>query len=462
MKKLRKAKKVLEKQGIRYLIVRIYRYIKWHLIQKPIGFLKKHMIFKKQMKSIVQFLKAILRNIKIFICYYIIKTKKVKLIEMKIDKIISKSKNHKRIMLWRSNFGWNVHLFQRPQHIAKNMANSDVLYFYEASNNDKVKDFKAINESLYLVNLKSPLVKLILEKKIISQNKPCYLHIYSTEMEISVSEMKKYLKKGFKILYEYIDDLSPQISVTSELPKNIKTKYDYVMKDESNCLIVVTADNIEKDVLKYRKKNIVFSCNGVDIDHFQNLKNKNIVTSDFRKVIDVKKPIIGYYGALASWFDYDMLKYAAQNTDFEFVLIGVKYDNKFDESEINKVKNIRYIGPKEYNSLPYYAKEFDVCTIPFLINEITQATSPLKLFEYMALGKPIVTTAMHECKKYKSVLIAENKEDFVEKLNEALKLKNDKKYINLLQKEALENTWESKTKLIIELLDEYEEYKLKK
>ena len=77
--------------------------------------------------------------------------------------------------------------------------------------------------------------------------------------------------------------------------------------------------------------------------------------------------------------------------------------------------------------------------IPFLINDITQATSPLKLFEYMALGKPIVTTSMNECKKYKSVILADNKEHFVENIDKAIDIvKNEnKEYYKILEQEAL-------------------------
>ena len=76
----------------------------------------------------------------------------------------------------------------------------------------------------------------------------------------------------------------------------------------------------------------------------------------------------------------------------------------------------------------------------------------------MAMGKPIVTTAMKECKKYKSVMIANNKEEFVKKIDEAVQIESDgnKEYFELLKKEALENSWESKAKKIIELIEKYE------
>ena len=138
--------------------------------------------------------------------------------------------------------------------------------------------------------------------------------------------------------------------------------------------------------------------------------------------------------------------------------MGIKYDATFDKAHLDEYSNIYFLGPKNYDILPNYASHFDVCTIPFLINDITQATSPLKLFEYMALGKPIVTTAMKECQKYESVMIANNKENFVNLIDKALILNNEHNatYFNLLNKEALENTWEEKAKIIIDLLKKYE------
>ena len=111
--------------------------------------------------------------------------------------------------------------------------------------------------------------------------------------------------------------------------------------------------------------------------------------------------------------------------------------------------------------MPTYANKFDVCTIPFLINDITQATSPLKLFEYMAMGKPIVTTDMRECRKYESVMIAKDKKEFVKLIENAISMEKDRKkeyntYREIEKEEALKNTWEAKTEVIIKLLKEYE------
>ena len=160
-----------------------------------------------------------------------------------------------------------------------------------------------------------------------------------------------------------------------------------------------------------------------------------------------------YYGALAKWFDYDLIKKLAHTNKYSIVLFGIKYDESFDENLSNE-KNIYFMGPRDYKVLKEYARCADVLTIPFVINNITLATSPVKIFEYMALLKPIVTTDMPECRKYKSVLIGHNHEEFIKKIDEALKLKNAKKYITLLDKEAKENDWSKKAKAIIEYRDQ--------
>ncbi len=141
---------------------------------------------------------------------------------------------------------------------------------------------------------------------------------------------------------------------------------------------------------------------------------------------------------------------------YQIVLFGIKYDDSYEKAGLDKLENVHFLGARDYQVLQNYASKIDVLTIPFLINDITKATSPVKLFEYMALNKPIVTTDMDECRKYESVLIGRDHAEFIDKLDEAIKKKSDSSYMKLLDKEALENTWEEKAKLIIEKMRECE------
>ena len=102
--------------------------------------------------------------------------------------------------------------------------------------------------------------------------------------------------------------------------------------------------------------------------------------------------------------------------------------------------------------MPLYGQCFNVAIIPFLLNDITESTNPIKLFEYMALNVPIVTTNLRECQKYKSTLIAKNYNEFIEKLDYALKMSKDDEYYTYLKNEALKNIWEKKAEAFYNLV----------
>lgn len=420
-------------------------------LSKLISVIKKYGIFGS-LKKICQYINAefiqsvnIIGNIKVFF-------NKKKYIEQ-IQNILKENK-YDRIIVWRSSFGWNVPLYQRPQHISNNLSKQKCLVFYEVTKmTDDVEFIEKLQSNLYLVNFKNKLFCKLLMEEIKKSNKPKYLQFYSTDWTLPVSYVKEQIKDGYKIIYEYIDDLSPQLAGTKELPVNVKEKYEYAMSDIENVFIVVTADLLRDDVISKRgDKNLAFSTNGVDYNHFKKVDKKFKFEKEFQNILDKKLPVICYYGALAKWFDYKLVKKIAKTNKYSVVLFGIKYDDAYEKSGLDKCDNVYFLGSRDYKVLKNYASKVDVLTIPFVINDITKATSPVKIFEYMALHKPIVTTKMHECMKYQSVLIGEDHDDFIEKLDIALKQKKDKKYLNLLDREAKENDWSEKAKAIVTLL----------
>ncbi|MBE6643391.1 MAG: glycosyltransferase family 1 protein [Ruminococcaceae bacterium] len=357
-----------------------------------------------------------------------------------------------RIVLWRSSFGYNVPLFQRPQHIANNLSKNRCLVLYEVTTmTDKVKTVKYFSNNLYLVNYNNILLNKILMSELEKIDKPKFVQLYSTDWKLSVENIKEYMAKGYGFIYEFIDDISPELAGTKDLPKNIADKYEFAMSNK-DVFVVVTADLLKQDVINHRgETNMVMSSNGVDYSFFEDIDGGFDFMPEFKAVLEKGKPIMCYYGALAKWFDYDLVKKIAKTGRYSVVLFGIKYDESFDEN-MKDEENVYFLGPVDYKILKNYAARCDILTIPFLINDITKATSPVKLFEYMALHKPIVTTDMNECRKYESVLRATNADDFIAKLDYAMELKNDEKYMTLLDKEARENDWSMKAKAIIDLI----------
>lgn len=369
---------------------------------------------------------------------------------------ILESDTFDRIILWRSDFGYSVPLFQRPQHIANNLAKNRCLVLYEVTTmTDKVKSFKPLCDNLYLVNFNNILLNNLLMSELKKTDKPKYIQLYSTDWKLSAEKVQAYMNEGYGFIYEYIDDLSPDIAGTKTLPKNITDKYELAMSN-TDVFVVVTADLLKDDVVKRRgEKNLAVSSNGVDYSFFGDIDDSFEFMPEFKAVLEKGKPIVCYYGALAKWFDYNLVKKIASRGKYSVVLFGVKYDEAYDRN-MKGVDNVYFLGSVDYGILKNYAAKCDVLTIPFLINDVTKATSPVKLFEYMALRKPIVTTDMNECRKYKSVLRATDHGEFLDMLDKAMELRNDKEYIELLDAEARANDWSEKAKAMVDLLSRSE------
>ncbi len=206
----------------------------------------------------------------------------------------------------------------------------------------------------------------------------------------------------------------------------------------------------------YKEKIIKYIPNAVFIEDFSKAITHNN-PDDFPAYGEHK--IIGYYGAIAEWFDYELIgKTASTFSDALIILMGPCRTGFPEEVKLNKLlrshHNLFYLGEKEYSELPAYAHLFDVSIIPFIINEITLNCSPVQLFEYMAVGAPIVTTDMPECRQYKSALVAKDQDEFISLIDKSLKLPKEDEYFTIMKEEAEHNTWDARAQVIIEAVHE--------
>ena len=101
-----------------------------------------------------------------------------------------------------------------------------------------------------------------------------------------------------------------------------------------------------------------------------------------------------------------------------------------------------------YSDLPAYLVCFDVATIPFVVSDLTAAVSPVKLFEYMAGARPIVSMSLPECRKYPVVAVAESAEEYIRLLRRALTLRPDRDHAAALLATARDNTWAARAAVI--------------
>lgn len=359
----------------------------------------------------------------------------------KLFHIIEDSKDKiKGIIIYLPTIDWQTPLFQRPHQIAMKMAELCYLFLYVTPNiKEKIKGITIIKKNLivtnipisFLLNSINPEIKII-------------VYISWASNKYMLSSFGKRLDKI--LLYDYIDELDVFYQYGPEMEKD----HDYLLKNSD--IVLVTANNLYKKAKEIKNETILCP-NGVDYELFKKTKEVNQKPYDISEFIDPNKTIIGYHGALANWIDYELIKFIANNfKESEIFLIGPDYDGSLKSSKIYEFKNIHWLGPKKYEDLPKYLRWFDVAILPFKINKITLSTSPIKMFEYMAAGIPIVSVNLPEPKKYSSVLIAKDYDEFIKLIYKAKNLKNNKNYLKLIDKEAKENSWENRAKIIDEVI----------
>lgn len=155
---------------------------------------------------------------------------------------------------------------------------------------------------------------------------------------------------------------------------------------------------------------------GVDFEHFHAAVDVDVRPDEYQHI---SKPIIGFFGALSAWLDFDLIvSLAAERPEWSFVFIG-PVDT--DISMFNDVRNIHMMGKISYEQLPRYAACFDIGIIPFQVNDLTKSVNPLKLLEYLSLGLPVVSSYMPEVTKYSDyIAIPRTLSEFLSSIDSAL------------------------------------------
>jgi glycosyltransferase involved in cell wall biosynthesis len=137
--------------------------------------------------------------------------------------------------------------------------------------------------------------------------------------------------------------------------------------------------------------NVHFYGCGVDADHYA--KAQRAETQVPADVADLPHPILGYFGVIDERLDYELIDQLAKAFQSgSVVMIGPVA--KVDPATLPRHPNLHWLGQRAYDDLPAYVKAFDVCLMPFALNEATQNINPTKTLEYMAAGKPVVSTAV--------------------------------------------------------------------
>lgn len=236
-----------------------------------------------------------------------------------------------------------------------------------------------------------------------------------------------------------------------------RTRAELLQKQENRLLqcadLVTTTSHSLFEEKNQINHNTHFVPNVGDAEHFgKALLSETPIAED---IAEIQKPIIGFIGAVnAHKLDFDLIvEIARKSPQFQYVFIGptAGWGGNTDTSRLN-LPNIHLLGARDYNLLPNYLKAFDICIIPYALNSYTQHVFPLKFYEFMAAGKPIVATPLPSLSSQKDMIyIAETAEKFVGSIHAAL----DEHDGTIRQKRidlARQNTWQHRAMRIEELV----------
>ncbi|BAF60953.1 hypothetical protein PTH_2772 [Pelotomaculum thermopropionicum SI] len=191
--------------------------------------------------------------------------------------------------------------------------------------------------------------------------------------------------------------------------------------------------------------------NGADVPHFNGaLKPELAVPED---VASLPRPVVGYIGAVSAWLDLEMMAAAAcTHPEWSIALIGPV---DADVSSLAALPNVHLLGHRGYGLLPAYLKGFDVAVIPFKINELTRGVNPVKLYEYLAAGRPVVSSALPEVLPFAEVVaVARDPHEFVKKIEAELAGNTPEKVAARLRL-AAQNSWEARAAAAEEVIERY-------
>jgi tetratricopeptide (TPR) repeat protein/glycosyltransferase involved in cell wall biosynthesis len=190
---------------------------------------------------------------------------------------------------------------------------------------------------------------------------------------------------------------------------------------------------------------------GVDVSLVRNgVDSEAFSRSAPRAPIRSPRTVLGYFGAIADWFDVDLLAHLARRRpDWDFVLCG---EVTTDAGALAALRNVTLVGELPYADLPARLASFDVALIPFKISPLTRATNPVKLYEYLAGGKPVVATPMPELLELGDLVAIASDVDELEKAVVDVVAGDDSSRIERRIAWAREQDWEKRVDNFVPLI----------
>jgi glycosyltransferase involved in cell wall biosynthesis len=303
-----------------------------------------------------------------------------------------------------SGNGWDLAVFshlrwefvtQRPQHLMSQLSRGRKILFVEepisftednrgtANILEPIPNVTVIQPRVAAETMAEELEPIV--KKYMGQHglSNPVLWFYSA----SFLEMIDRLEGYSAVVYDCMDELS----AFKGAPFDLRFKEQRLISLAD--IVFTGGKSLYDSKRKLKEENVFCFPSSVDRAHFKAALNRETpVPAD---ISSLRKPVVGYYGVIDERIDLKLLEETAVlSPEVSFAMIGPVV--KIAEADLPKNKNIHYLGSKSYGQLPQYLKGMDIAIMPFALNEATEFISPTKTLEFMAAGKPIVSTPIYD------------------------------------------------------------------
>jgi Glycosyltransferase len=321
-----------------------------------------------------------------------------------------------------SHLRWDF-VYQRPQHLLTRCARDRRVFFVEEPVFDQGSMRLEITEREYGVQVVVPhlpeglrsdvataaIMKDMTRRLLLENGIREYVFWYYTPMALTFTDDFHPIAS----IYDCMDELSAFKGANSRLPFMERQLFERVD-------LVFTGGHSLYEAKQDAHPSVHSFPSAIDISHFGQAR---FLTTDPIDQKDIPHPRLGFFGVIDERFDIDLLDaLARRRPDWQFIMIGPVV--KIDPKSLPGHSNIHYLGSKKYEELPAYLSNWDVALLLFARNESTRFISPTKTPEYLAAGKPVVSTSIQDVVRpygeLNLVSIADNPDDFVEAAEEFL------------------------------------------
>ena len=289
-----------------------------------------------------------------------------------------------------SHLRWDW-VYQRPQHLLKRAAADRRVFYVEEpicdngsvrlEVGDREGGIKVVTphlpDGLSSAIARTAVLSAMIERFFSEQGIRDYVLWYYTPMAL---EFTRHLKP-LAVVYDCMDELS----AFKGAPEALKFHERELLKRTD---VVFTGGQSLYEAKREKHRSVHAFPSSIERDHFMQARKRGEDPEDQKRV---SHPRLGYFGVIDERFDVELLDaVAAARPHWQFVMLGPV--TKIDPASLPQRLNIHYLGSKAYEELPKYIAGWDVALLPFAINEATRYISPTKTPEYLAAGKPVVST----------------------------------------------------------------------